>query len=338
MRVRIVSILATLFFLMPLIPLAGAVPVDDINSLIDPAVQGKERAVIADLMKSLEPQYRENVVYVNAAGEIFANRPELKKGVVKWEHVKDNLYRDPEGNICAFPDDTEIPDGYGISETETSDTSILAVQGGPFRRVKSKANYSFMECKVHLAGGPDIHEATNDTCYVYAGGTGSTGVEVDAGCQHSPTYDNWAWYMKVSGTPYTYTPRFKSNQDVTLRFYVPQAGKVSLSITGYDVNNTYRTMTYVKDASGWTTNGGNAMKKVTSIAQNGGDNFTSGSYQKNVHWYNSKIGISSSNYHTWSANDMLTTGGYTSYPDQTHVVVNPYVSAAEETVHIRLDL
>lgn len=338
-RTKVMSLLATLFFLMLLVPPTGATTVNDVNSLIDPAIQGEERAVVAELMRSLEPQYRENVIYINAAGDIFANRPELKKAVNKWELVMDNLYRDPEGNICAFPDDTQIPDGYGISKTEISDASILAAQGGAYRRVKSKNSYSYMECKVHLAGGAEIYEAmSTDTAYTYVGGTGSTGVEVDAGCQHSPTYDNWAWYMKVSGTPYTYTPRFKSKQDVTLRFWVPQAGKVSLAVSGYDVNGTYRTMTYVHDAAGWTTNGGNAMKKVTSIAQNGGDNFKSGSYHTNVHWYNSKIGTSTSSYHTWSANDMATTGGYTSYPNQTHVIVNPYVSASEETVHIRLDL
>jgi hypothetical protein len=178
-------------------------------------------------------------------------------------------------------------------------------------------------------------QSLGDTAYIYIGGTGSTGVEVDAGLQYSQTYDNWAFYMKVgSGTPYTTTLRFKANQDAFVKFYVPSNGNVALSVTAYDTSNTKKTISHTMAATGFNQNGsGCRIKRCTTIAQNN-QNFSSGSWYENAHWYFCKIRTSSTSNHTWASSDNYQV---TSYSDSTHVVVD-YVSASEETDNIYLNL
>ncbi|KFI34307.1 hypothetical protein HY00_03915, partial [Peptococcaceae bacterium SCADC1_2_3] len=343
-RKKVSVITVTLFTLSLLATLMLAVPIaganlssisqteeninisGDLN--IDPNIQGEEREVIEKIMRTLDPEDRENVIYISDSGKVYANKPELKSGVEPLKHVRDNVYQDSKGNQYAFPDET-IKGGTG-----------------PFRRVMSKEGttqntYAWTSAYVHIGKHPnDVYEksGTNDTAYVYTGGKGSTGVEVDAGLQHSPTYDNWAWVTKVGTNP-PYSPpeftRFKSDQDVFLKFYVNQNNQVTLSVTGYDVNNIKKTWTKVRDASGWMKNGiGNAIKRNTTIAQ-APENLLSGFYHKNVRWYNCKIGLDSTNNHNWSGSD-VNTSETTKYPNDSRVTVN-WVSWAEETDHINLN-
>lgn len=298
-----------------------------IERQISPEITGEERAVIAQVMKTLDPEDRENAVYIAENGKIYANKPELKE-VIKWEKVKGNIYRDPEGNVCAFPEEETL----GNNATD-SDVGILS-SGGPYRRIRSITGYTWTSSYFHLAGGADIHESAGDTGYIYTGGIGSTGIEVDAGLQHSPTYDNWSFFLSVNHDPYTTTPRFKSNQNAFVKFYVSSNGYVTLSVSAYDVNNTWRTISYTRAASGFYTSGsGCRIKRCTTIAQTN-QNFSSGSWHENAHWYSCKIGTSSTSNHTWLSSDNYQ---ITNYPDSTHVVVN-YVSASEETDNIYLNL
>ncbi|MDO9534519.1 MAG: hypothetical protein Q7J85_04120 [Bacillota bacterium] len=296
---------------------------------ISPEIQGEERTLITQVMNTLDPMDQENVVFITEDGRIYANKPELKLDIIKWEKVKGNVYRDSKGNEQAFPQN----EPFTIKEGETKDVGILA-GGGPYRRIRSITGYSWTSAYIHLAGGSDVYEVVGDTAYVYTGGIGSTGVEVDAGLQHSPTYDNWSFYLKAAGNPYTTTPRFKSNQDVFVKFYVPSNGNVALSVTGYDVNNIKRTISYVMEASGFKTDGsGCRIKRCTTIAQTN-QNFSSGSWHTNAHWYSCKVGTSSTSNHAWNSTDIYEV---TNYPNNTHVVVD-WVSWAEETDNIYLNL
>lgn len=291
--------------------------VSSIEKQISPEITGEERVVIARIMETLEPEDRENVIYIAADGKVYANKPELKNDIIKWDKVKGNIYRDLKGNMRAFPEE----ETFASEGTRASGAGILAA-GGPYRRIKSITGYSWFSAYVHLAGGEEIEikQSLGDTAYVYTGGTGSTGVEVDAGLQYSQTYDNWAFYMKVgSGKPYTTTPRFKANQDAFIKFYVPSDEKVTLSVTAYDTSNTKKTISYTMDATGFNQNGSDCrIKRCTTIAQTN-QNFSSGSWYENAHWYSCKIGTGSTSNHTWAKTDIYQT---TSYPDSTHVVVN----------------
>jgi hypothetical protein len=289
---------------------------------IDPRLNAWEHATIAQVMSNLDPEDRENVIYVDENGSIFTNKPELKQGVVLT----------PASEVVAAE---RFAGGMSVSQ-ELAAPSCTSTTG-PYRRVYSNASYSWLSTYVHLPGTTaEIKEysvnGSGDTAYVYSGGWGANGDVVDAGFQHSPTYDNWSAIITVNGSPLSYTPRFLSNQDVNLKFYVPSNGQVALSVTGYDVSGTKTTLTQVRAAAGFSSSGGNTLKRVTSIGQSVQGMYT-GSYVKNVHWYSSYIGTSSTSNHVWLAAD---TGGYCSYPDSTKVQVN-YVNAGEETDNIILN-
>lgn len=223
---------------------------------------------------------------------------------------------------------------------ELGATALAAGGTGPYRRVSSNAGtksqpYTYMETTVTLPSKSNIKENGKDTAYVYIGGSGN-GTEIDAGLQHSPTYDNWAPIINCNSV-YSHpsdTDRFKGGQTVKMVFYVSADNKVVLQVSGTTDKGQYKTITtYCNTATGWKANGiGNTMKRVTSIGQSP-ENLSSGSYILGVKWANSYIGTTSSK-HQWLANDTLASGSIC-YPNKTKVTVN-YVNAGEETVSIDL--
>lgn len=297
---------------------------DTADSLkISSEITGEKRMVIADIMSSLDVEDRENVIYFSDKGKVYANKPELKEGIMKWHNIKGNLYKNSDGKLKAFP-----------SDKNTTTNKILKKDndGGHYRRVTSKRGYSWTTSYVHLAGGREVSEEEGDTAYVYTGGNSDANIEIDAGLQHSPKHDDWAFYLLVEGKePYTDIPRFKSKQNVFMKFYVPQNNKVALVVTGYDVYGEKRTITYTTHAPGWKKNGsGCNLKRCTTIAQKVED-FDSGSYHTNVHWYNCRLGTSSTSNHRWLENDNGPRP--TCFPDKKHVKVD-FKSPSEETVNI----
>lgn len=181
---------------------------------------------------------------------------------------------------------------------------------GPYRRVSSKVGtsstpYTYVESKVTLPVAANVKEAsgTNDTAYVYIGGSGN-GTEIDAGLQHSPTYNNWAPIILCKGVVYhpTDKDRFVAGQNVTMAFYVSGDNKVTLKVTG---------------------------KVTTGQAP---QNLNNKSYIKNIRWYNSYIGTISKK-HKWLAGDTLK---YISYPSNSKKVTVNYVNAGEEVDTIDL--
>jgi hypothetical protein len=352
-RKRISVLVATLFALSMLVTLVFSVPMvganvtsNDLN--ISPLIKGEEYTVIKKIIETLDLEDRENVIYITESGKVYANKPELKNEVVPLKHVKDNIYENPEGYQFVFPDET-----IGVSTSEItyqeSQTDIVPLQGtGPFRRVKSKNGtqqtpYAWTCANVHIGKKPaDVYDndslPSGDTAYVYLGGTGGDGahLEVDAGLQHSFTNDNWTLVMKVeNGANGHDLPRFKSDQNVFFKFYVNDNDSVTVKAQGFDVDNNWQERTVCREASGWRKDGiGNAMKRCTTIAQIiGYENLLSGSYHKNVRWYECKIGASSTNNHYWSGSDI---GESSKYPNDSRVTVQ-WTNWANETVHINLN-
>jgi hypothetical protein len=333
----------------------------DANFFIDASIQGNARTVIQNVMKTLDPDARENVIYQDSNGKFYANKPELLDNVFEFKKVSDNVFETPDGKErFAFPveDDSDlkalIKNSQNSSDSSTStnnqqpsgDLDILATQPscsgttGPFRRVTSLANYSWESSYVYLPKKPNIQDHNTkgttdyngDTGYAYMGGLGVSGGSVDAGLMHSTLYDNWAMMISVDNDPLGYTQRFQSGQNVNIKFNVPSNNNVSLTVSGIDYTTKKNTtVTFTRAAKGFTLNGANILKRLTTIGQDP-ENLNSGSYMHGVHWYNSLIGNSSTSYHTWAAADT-----YGSPCTHTTAVVSVnYVNAGEETVDIDL--
>ncbi|MEX1029836.1 MAG: hypothetical protein WDZ91_07300 [Paenibacillaceae bacterium] len=325
-------------------------------------IQGAERQVMEQVMQNMSPEEQENVIYVDENGKVYANKSELKKEVEKLTKIKDNLFEDGKGNRFAFPDQGEKP-------TENKVPSVLANSAlvnpfsyfkkdpvkilsasypslsggtGPYRRVFSKPNYTWASAYAYLPGGTDMVDnnaagGNGDTGYVYTGGWGNTGSAVDAGFMHGTTNHDWAPMLQINGSAYGQTPRLSESQNVFLKFWVSGTGQISMYFAGIEKSTGLQiTRTYVYSAPGFSTTGGNIIKRMTTIGQTT-ESFTTGSHIRNVHWYSTYIGTSSTSNHAWVSTDQATDSfsGYHSYPNSTVVTVS-YVNAGEETDNINL--
>lgn len=282
------------------------------NQYIDDAVVGEERAVMQEVLLRVDPEERENVVYIDENDNVYATDPALKAGLTV-EYSMDDVLAD--------------------IDMVTDDIMPLDAGNGPYRRIDTKNGYSWMSGYVYLpSAGNNLYVAntTNETPYLYIGGTSTS--EVDAGMQYNSGNQNWSLFISVDGSASSYTTRYQADQSVFLKYLVTGANKVEVQATGYNVNGTK--VTYVKSAtaSGWNTSGsGCCLKRVSSIAQKT-QNLSSGSYMKNVSWSNWNIGTSSTNYATWS---QANTNQNMVYPSSTYVKYT-MSNYANESVSITL--
>lgn len=307
---------------------------EDVNAFIDPSIQGEERRIITEIIKILPVEDRENVYYFAPNGNVYVNKQKLKSNITPFTQIGENLYKTSFGEIfTGLNDSSEL---IGISNY----SCVFA--NGPYRRVYSKSGYSFYSGTVYLPSDSEVEDGSipnvgnGDTAYIYTGGRSSTGTEVDTGFQHGETYDDWAMFLRPTGGGERQNgPRFSGGQYVDIEFNVPQDGKVSLKATGIVKGESTRTShTLITDASGFKQNGtGNIIKRLTTMAQKT-ENYGSGSFVKNVKWYNSKIGTSKSNATQWLASQ---TGGYCIYPSDKNIIQVNFVNAGEETVNIVLN-
>jgi hypothetical protein len=211
---------------------------------------------------------------------------------------------------------------------------------GPYRRVYSDTGASYLSVLVFLPGSAQVAMNGSDTAYVYVGGWGNSGAgAVDAGFQYSPTFNNWSLFAAGVGVGRinfgTSATRMAASQTVRLSFAVTQAGtNVNLTVqaTGTQINGAglvTQSLT-LANVAGWSVGGQNTLKRMTSIAQVGGDNFTSGSRISGVAWTNAVIGLDAASATTWTG------GGAQNYPVSPAVVSVNYVDAANETDAISL--
>lgn len=283
----------------------------DSNSIyIDARVSSSERSILYDVMSTLDPEDRENVIYMTEEGELYSNKPELKKD-------------------------------FKVSRNIASlDNKAVYPGTGAYRKVESNKGYSWINNKVFLPGnGTNVYMNYNanskDTGYVYTGGR-AKGVEVDAGFQHSSSLDDWAPFLSINGNRVsTDAKRMKPNQEVELKFYCNADDKVTLAVTGIDVTGSKKQYTIVGDAAGWTKNGANnVLKRCTTIAQKEPyENLSSGSYMKNVKWSDCYIGTNSTSASKWSSSH-----GFISeqYPTSSSKVSVDYTNQAQEIISINL--
>lgn len=211
---------------------------------------------------------------------------------------------------------------------------------GPYRRVYSDTGASYLSVAVFLPGSSQVAMSGSDTAYVYVGGWGANGAgAVDAGFQYSPTFNNWSLFAAGVGVGRinygTSATRMAANQTVQLTFAVTQSGtNVNLTVqaTGTQINNAglvTQSLT-LANVAGWSRGGQNTLKRMTSIAQVGGDNFTSGSRIAGVAWSDAVIGLDAASAVTWTG------GGSESYPTTPGVISVQYTNAANEIDAINL--
>jgi len=171
---------------------------DDVNALIDPVIQGTERDVISKVMKTLDSEDRQNVIFVDKDGKVYANKVKLKLNLKKPKKIKDNLYEDENGKQFAAPELSPRPTDFSGREVQGPTSAKVQLAAflaqvtvnsggttGPYRRVYSRPGYSRATGYVHLAGRTEINETigTADAGHTYLGGWGSNGGAVDAGFQ-----------------------------------------------------------------------------------------------------------------------------------------------------------
>ena len=211
---------------------------------------------------------------------------------------------------------------------------------GPYRRVYSDTGASYLSVSVFLPGSSQVAMSGSDTAYVYVGGWGASGAgAVDAGFQYSPTFNNWSLFAAGVGVGRinygTSATRMAANQTVLLSFAVTQSGtNVNLTVqaTGTQINGAglVTQSLALSNVAGWSPGGQNTLKRMTSIAQSGGDNFTSGSRIAGVAWTNAVIGLDAASAVAWTG------GGAQSYPTTPGVVSVQYTNAANEIDAINL--
>ena len=155
-------------------------------------------------MRTLDPEDRENVVYVALDNKVYTNKPELLHDLYLAPMVTSNSYIFPTGEVVAVPQLTTRPNSFGsVTPLGVGAMSPLVVtppsnsgNTGPFRRVYSKATattgYAWESASISLKGSSNVYTdpAGTDAADVYEGGWGASSGAVDAGFQYSSTYNN----------------------------------------------------------------------------------------------------------------------------------------------------
>ncbi len=185
---------------------------------------------------------------------------------------------------------------------------------------------------------------SGDFPYLYLGGVGSTGLQVDAGLIWSKQKLAWFPYILVEGQqpivdeagPWG-SGGIKNQSNVFLRFYVSTNNKVTLYVSGPDQSGTTRSKSYTVDASGFNYDGTNTkMKRLTTIGQPT-ENLWNGSFFLNSHWFSLKIGNSSavSNWDSTKTYEPYLVGRV-KYPNDSRVDVVTNYFDYDEYVSINL--
>lgn len=117
----------------------------DSSIYIDFSIQEKEKQIIYDVMKILPASDRENVIYFDEEGTIYANKPELMENWTRYEKAEGNTYQDQNGNTIAGP-----MDGIQSSKPISIQSYTCTGTQGPYRRVYSKSGYAWYGGNAYL--------------------------------------------------------------------------------------------------------------------------------------------------------------------------------------------
>jgi hypothetical protein len=315
----------------------GAMPPATDLSLIDPAIQGEERAAILGIIQTerLEPGPYTDILYMRLDGRVFANRPEVRGRARPMQRLSRNVYRDSRGAVYV------VPEPQPLSVTPTCDGTT-----GPYRRIHSAVGkWGIGTVRLIIPGAAEISvNPAAESAYVMLGGWGANGGAVDAGFLFSPAFNDWTLFIDTELADddiYDTGFRFLANQNITnWRFW---SGPNMATVMAYGCPSprtpgpcTNRKLVRRDLPPGWGWNypgTGMVLKQTTSIAQ-ATQNFSSGAYLRNVNWYGpaQAAGLPPA-WHTMTEGDV---GGYCSWPGLPQVGVSGGGGPGRESVSINL--
>jgi hypothetical protein len=290
---------------------------NDMNAWIDPSIQGQERTIIANALRTLPETWRDNVVLLSEDGNYYVNKLSLRGAFKKATPVSEGLYAMEDGTLLVAPQNQETESGSGLSSQQTS--TCRDVGSGPYRKIATQpgvfnnlvplAQFGYSKATVSLPAISNVgtKNPTLEEGHLYLGGTSSTGKEVDAGVQFfiNADYPNGGWSAFARSGGYSYGPVMEPGTSLTMEFLVNADDQATLRLTGTKSTNPNNTnsLTFIHPVPGMLVSGaGNVLKRITSIAQNGGQNFESGAFLRGVTWSGATLGKSeSAGIHPWGA-------------------------------------
>lgn len=231
------------------------------------------------------------------------------------------------------------PTGY-----QPPSTQLPSANSGPYRRVLSVTGNSRLTSNIYLPDkalseaymnpqavttcthldpntGLPLHSSTGDQGYIYTGAVTSGGqIDMGLALNYASGSNPWneTWGMFVHGHSSVVQSQFgnyKMGQTIFMKYYTPQDNQAALYVAGKDkagvkIENTL--VVEVSSSKNFKANGqGMKLKRVTSVAQNTGhEKLTTGSFIKNIGWYNVKIGTTSGSEVLMNSSNTESSGGY----------------------------
>lgn len=363
---KILVVLLVCALVLPLLVINAVAKEPGDDFFIDPRLPAADKAKLRDVMRSLDPGDRNNVLYIDLEdGSFTANRLELIEEFKKQNEGK----IDASGRLKKKAETLTQPASSGNYEANTdslvrgdiSTEGEFTTQGtwvhpseqgedaksGPYRRVTSKLGYSRLLANIYLpdkAKGevyiPSSASATKDKAYIYTGAVNVNGKQIDFGLafnyEPDPGWEPWkeTWGMILKGGEWESGEfkNFKMGTEVFLKYYTPQDHKAALYVAGVAKNGSPTDGTVVAnvpESYNFNVNGTDMrMKRVTSIAQDP-QNLNTGSFVKNVVWKNVKIGTTSGSEVPMDGTNSDKFVGF-----KIENVLVQYVSQSEETVWV----
>jgi hypothetical protein len=233
-------------------------PTENVDSYIDSAIVGVERDTIANFIRSLPLESRENVLLLpsETSGQIFVNKPTLRGLFSSQVLPAGNSNLSPQSNI--LPQAATVPACKPQRDPYVNGTFL----GGVFNTVLSETGYKAAQMDIRLPTEADVISgeqlvSTQDTPYIYFGGYGSgerpeyiitdpynpannkpdPGSAVDFGLKHNRISNEWRIFGNFQAYPGTsklsfdvmvpFAPRitaYKAGDRVKMRFGVTTVG------------------------------------------------------------------------------------------------------------------
>ncbi|ANS74340.1 hypothetical protein AWM70_06875 [Paenibacillus yonginensis] len=319
--------------------------------MIDSQISSRDRATLQNVMEGLDPEDRENVIYLYEDGTITANKVEL---INEFKAENANSIG-PDGKLKLTPNNElrgfveNASDGFANEDSPittyayTNPNSVCTSDNaGPFRRVLSTTGKSRITANIYLpsksASEVYISNSNTEQAYIYMGAS-APGGELDMGLAlnyapgSSTTNETWGMFIKGDTSNDANFGNFKMGSEVFMKFYVVSSSAVALYVNGVNksgVAKEYTLTAQVSSSKGFNTSGSNMqVKRLTTIAQKP-QNLTSGSYLYNVHWYNVKVGTASGTEVLMDSTNTASACGY----QISNVLVN-YISQNNEYIKLK---
>ncbi len=281
---------------------------------IDTDLVGDDRRTLANFMKLIPEEHRDNVFYVTEDNRILTNKVSLQNSLSIGQQISANTFRDQFGRL--FTSNLPDTDQNTLSTQALTPFSCTSTTGA-YRRISAKTGYSYANMGLRLPtkrleipytdtwinysyeNFVEIADPNKETAYFILGGRTSAGADVDAYLQYNPSANDWTQGIRFNGKVYLITngsnlqgPQYRVSAfdypaGLGLTFYVEPDNRINFYVAAKNLISI--------PASSWKKNGASQILKfTTSIAQDV-NNFASQSELKAI-ISSYVLGTSSSQY------------------------------------------